>query len=114
ARLLAGEARQNRASARNDVARKRGGELVQGALEQICEHEIGSCRPELARPFFRALSRAMSTASGSLSLARARRFSALAAAMARTPVPVPKSRIDRGRERFNTSSSAMRQPRVLA
>ena len=44
--LRGGEARENGAPARNDIARKPGGELAEGALEQICQQEIWSYLPE--------------------------------------------------------------------
>ena len=61
----------------------------------------------------RAFSRAMRTASGSMSLASTGQRSALAAAMASTPVPVPTSSTRRGLFILASPSSASRQPRVV-
>ena len=59
-----------------------------------------------ATPLRRAFSRAMRTASGSMSLASTGTRNAFAAAMASTPVPVPMSRMRRGRRALQQSHPA--------
>ena len=94
-RILA-NTRSNGARARNRCGRK--------------ARRRARIRPARRTPLRRAFSRAMRTASGSMSLASTGTRSALAAAIASTPVPVPISRMRRGRRSLQQSVQRQQAP----